>query len=361
VLQNVLEDLVHTSHLDVTKERVRESPSPVRPWWNRLIRQRSVRFTVLGWLVANLLVLVTANGVLPFEWPSVADRSVREHLLDANLALLQVLLLMGVVFALTRKRNPAEVAARSPERVVARRETLLLLGYGILALIAGLVLPRMFGWHPFGLHLAGTIFGTHDHVEPAEALAWAAYNLIIYAAIPLIIFRRKYSTTQLNLKSVDRKNDTLVIVVVLAIESAFQFLVARPEIFGLDARQLALGPALTFLLYLAGAVLPAMIFIYAILVPRYLALTGSTASTVILGGLTYTLLHVWDAWTVFGSPASTVLSAIFLLMTYFGPGMIKTFLTVRTGNAWVHVWAYHALAPHILLDTPHIVKVFKIT
>lgn len=66
-----------------------------------------------------------------------------------------------------------------------------------------------------------------------------------------------------------------------------------------------------------------MIFIYAILVPRYLALTGSTASTVILGGLTYTLLHVWDAWTVFSSPAS--------------------------------------IAPHTLLDTPHIVKIFKIT
>jgi len=153
-----------------------------------------------------------------------------EHLLDANLALLQVLLLMGVVFALTRKRNPAKVAARSPEHVVARRETLLLLGYGLLALAAGFVLPRMFGWHPFGLHLAGTIFGTHDHVGVAEALTWAAYNLIVYAAIPLIIFRRRYSPTELNLRSVDRKNDTIVIVVVLAIESVFQFLVAGPEI-----------------------------------------------------------------------------------------------------------------------------------
>ena len=245
--------------------------------------------------------------------------------------------------------------------MVARRETLLLLCYGILALVAGFVLPRSFGWHPFGLHLAGTIFGTHDHVAPDEALAWAAYNLLAYAAIPLIIFRRRASTTQLNLKSVDRKNDTLVIVVVLAIESLFQLFVVTPEIFDLDARQLALGAPLTFLLYLAGAVLPAMIFIYAILVPRYLVLTGSTASTVILGGLTYTLLHIWDAWTIFSSPGSTVLSVIFLIMTYFGPGMIKTFLTTRTGNAWVHVWAYHALAPHTLLDTPHIVKVFHIT
>ena len=57
------------------------------------------------------------------------------------------------------------------------------------------------------LHLAGTIFGTHDHVAPAEALASAAYNLVAYAAIPLIIFRRRYSITQLNLESVRRRPD----------------------------------------------------------------------------------------------------------------------------------------------------------
>jgi xanthosine utilization system XapX-like protein len=81
---------------------------------------------------------------------------------------------------------------------------------------------------------------------------------------------------------------------------------------------------------------------------------------VILAGLTYTLLHLWDAWTVFSSPRGAVLSVIFLLFTYFGPGMIKAVLTMRTGNAWVHVWAYHALAPHTLGDTSHTVEVFHI-
>jgi ABC-type bacteriocin/lantibiotic exporter with double-glycine peptidase domain len=61
-------------------------------------------------VVANLLVLVTAHRVLPFAWPALGERSVPEHLLDANLALLQVLLLMGVVFALTRNRKPTDVA-----------------------------------------------------------------------------------------------------------------------------------------------------------------------------------------------------------------------------------------------------------
>jgi hypothetical protein len=103
-----------------------------------------------------------------------------------------------------------------------------------------------------------------------------------------------------------------------------------------------------------------MVFIYAILVPRFLRLTGSTAGTVVLGGLTYTLLHVWDAWTLFSSPGNAVLSVIFLLFTYLGPGMMKTVLTVRTGNAWVHVWGYHAFAPHTLFETSHMVEVFGI-
>ncbi len=71
-------------------------------------------------------------------------------------------------------------------------------------------------------------------------------------------------------------------------------------------------------------------------------------------------MHLWDAWAVFSSPSSLVLSVIFVFFTYFGPGMMKTFLTVRTGNAWVHVWAYHALAPHTFHDTPLIVRMFRI-
>lgn len=40
--------------------------------------------------------------------------------------------------------------------------------------------------------------------------------------------------------------------------------------------------------------------------------------------------------------------------------MVKTVLTLRTGNAWVHVWAHHALAPHTFHDTPLIARIFQI-
>jgi hypothetical protein len=40
--------------------------------------------------------------------------------------------------------------------------------------------------------------------------------------------------------------------------------------------------------------------------------------------------------------------------------MVKSVLTLRTGNAWVHVCAYHAIAPDAWLDTPLIVQVLGI-
>ena len=194
----------------------------------------------------------------------------------------------------------------------------------------------------------------------AEAIGWAAYNLVVYAIVPLWFFRRRYPAEALNLRSRDRRADAKLIAVILTVETLVQVAALDLGVFDLTASQLAVGLPLTFLLYLAGAVLPAMVFIYAILVPRFLRLTGSAVTTVILGGLTYTALHIWDAWAVFDSPGNAALSLAFLLLTYFAPGMFKTVLTVRTGNAWVHVWAYHALAPHTLADAPHVAHVFHL-
>jgi hypothetical protein len=36
-----------------------------------------------------------------------------------------------------------------------------------------------------------------------------------------------------------------------------------------------------------------------------------------------------------------------------GPGMFKSFVTPRTGNAWVHALGYHAVAPHVVVGTAY--------
>jgi hypothetical protein len=322
--------------------------------------ERSVQIAWLVWLIANVLILVIAQGSLPFNRPALAGQSFAEQVISANLGLLEIFLLMGIVYALTYKRRLPDMAARAPERVVALREMLLLLGYGVVAQLGGFVLGRAFGWHPISFHLVGTLFGTTERIEPTQVFVWASYNFIVYAVAPYLFFRRRYSAEELSLTSNNRHNDLLVIVVVLLVESLAEIFGFSAAITLLSPRQVLLGAPLTFVLYFFGTVLPTMIFIYSILVPRYLKLTGSAATTVILGGLTYTGLHFFDGWMAFQTPGDIVLSLIFLLLLYFGPGMFKTFVTLRTANAWVHVWAYHAFAPHVLEDTPLIVKIFHL-
>ena len=331
-------------------------------WLIRLLSHRSVQVTLALWLTAYLVVLVVAHGSLPFARPVLENVSFVAQLIGPTVALLEVLALMGIVYWLTRRRAIPDIAARAPDRATARREVWLLIGYSLLGQIGGFFLAQAFGWHPFSFHIAGTLYGAPqgDLPAPAEAFVWAIYNFVVYAILPYLFFRRSYSAEALNLKSSNRRNDLLVIVVVLVLETSFNVLALSSAILRLTPNQLVLGVPLTFGLYFFGTVLPTMILIYAILVPRLLKLTGSIATTVILGGIAYTLMHGLDAWLVFTSPTGAVLSVIFLFFQYFAPGMFKTFLTLRTANAWVHVFAYHAIAPHTLIDTPLIVKIFGI-
>jgi hypothetical protein len=169
---------------------------------------------------------------------------------------------------------------------------------------------------------------------------------------------RGYSREALNLKSANLANDTLVVVIVLALETSLEL--AGRGIFAITGHQFLVGGLLSFVVHLLGTALPVMVFIYAILLPRYLKLTGSTATTVLLGALSYATLHIFEYWTVYDSLPHAALSLIFAVTTFFGPGLIKSYLTLRTGNAWVHLWAYHAIAPHVISDTPFIVRIFRI-
>jgi hypothetical protein len=183
---------------------------------------------------------------------------------------------------------------------------------------------------------------------------------VVFAVAPYLYFRRHYTSTELNLHSTNRRNDTLLIFIVLTIESAFELSVFDKSILDLNANQVLLGAPLSFAVFFIGTVLPTMVLIYAILLPRYFKLTGSAISTVLLGGLTYAAMHIVEGWSAFDSPRNTALSLIFVLLTYVGPGMMKSMLTLRTGNAWVHAISYHAIAPHVIVDTPLVAKVFGI-
>jgi hypothetical protein len=333
--------------------------APLSSVLRAVVKHRGVQTAVACWIVGYVIVLWLAHGSLPFDRPAVAHMAFASQMAAPIIGMIEIFALMVLAFLLTRKRVIPDMAARAPERHVALRETVLVLAYATLGQIGGWIVGPALGYRPFSFHLAGTLYGTSLTQTPADVWIWASYNFLVFAVVPYVYFRRRYSNTDLNLRSVDRRNDTLLILVFLVIESAFEMAVFS-GILRLSPHQLLLGAPLSFAVFFIGTVLPTMVLIYAILLPRYLRLTGSTISTVVLGGLTYAAMHIVEGWSAFGSPRDTTLSLLFVLFSYFGPGMIKSVLTLRTGNAWVHALGYHAVAPHVVVDAPLLVRIFGI-
>lgn len=297
---------------------------------------------------------------LPLQASALAEPPAPLKVLGTDAMFVEVFVLMAVVHLLTRRRTVPDIAQRAPDTPLAGQETALVLTYGFTAMMGGFGIGHLFGWHAFGFHLDNMVIRTGQPVSAAEALGWAGYNFIVYAVVPFAVFRRRYTSEQLSLRSSDRRRDLVLIVGVLMIESAVQLAATTSSILDLSGRQVLLGAPVTFVVSLAGTVLPTMIFVCCILVPRYLRLTRSVPAAVLLGGVTYALLHFFDGWTAFASGTDTLVSVTYLLLFYTAPGMFKSFITIRTANAWTHVWAYHAIAPHTLVDTPVFVRIFGI-
>jgi hypothetical protein len=321
---------------------------------------RGVQAAVVVWLFGYAAVLWLADGSLPFDRPAVASLPFALQIAAPTITLVEILGLMGLVLLITRRRFIPDMAARAPERRIAMREMILVLAYAALGQVGGWIAGPALGYRPFSFHIAGSVFGCSVTPKRGEVWLWASYNFVVFAVAPYWYFRRRYTNTQLNLCSSNRGNDFVLILSVLLAEGLFEIAALDKNIFRLSGHQVLIGAPLTFVVYFIGTVLPTMVLIYAILLPRYLKLTGSAISAVLLGGLTYAAMHIVEGWSVFNSPRDISLSLIFVLLQYFGPGMFKSVLTLRTGNAWVHALSYHAVAPHVIIDTPLIVKVFGI-
>jgi len=117
-----------------------------------------------------------------------------------------------------------------------------------------------------------------------------------------------------------------------------------------------IGAPLTFIVYFIGTVLPTMVLIYAILLPRYLRLTGSAIAPYCSAALpTRGCILSKGGQCLIRRGHRTF--AHFRVAPVFRAWDVKSVLTLRTGNAWVHALSYHAVAPHVIIDTPLMVKV----
>jgi hypothetical protein len=329
-------------------------------WFVSLLRERSFQLAALLWLVCTFAVFpLSAGGKFPLNRPLLANAPLAVQVIVPVVGLLLVFVQMSVAYFLTRRRSIPDMAARAPDRAIAKREVWLLWTYGAAVLLAGQWLGLRLFDEGIGLHLNGALFGPTRMASPREVWVWAAYNFIFFALIPYVIFRaRGYSREALNLTSANPRNDALVIVAIMAIGSALDL--SAGGFLKLTGHQMLVGATLTFITHLLGTGLPVMVFIYAILFPRYLALTSSPVTTVLLGGLSYAVLHIFEYWTRYDSPSHALLSVIFVLLSFVPPGLMKSYLTLRTANAWVHLWGYHAITPHVTADTPMMVDIFGI-
>jgi hypothetical protein len=334
------------------------TPQQSREWLARILRDHIVQVGIAAWIVFAVSIPFLACGTIPFDQPDLAGLRYSLRVWSEILGPVYALILIGVIFALTHGRT-VDIGSYVPDRVAARRETTAVLVYGAVVLIAGQFVGRSLGMSGLGLHLSGSMFGLSEKVTPSEVYAWSIYNFIFFALIPYAVFRwRGYSNQQLCLRSTDLLNDTLVIVGVLGIGLASDL--PGNHIWRLDGHQFAVGGIIAFVASLFGTGLPIMIFLTSILIPRYKKLSGSTAATVVLGGFTYAGLHLSEYWTRYDTVAHGALSFIFIMLLFGGPGMVKSYLTQRTGNAWVHLWGYHAIWPHVTDDTGIFVKIFQI-
>jgi hypothetical protein len=323
-----------------------------------LVRQRSFRVALVLWLAISVAVVMLCHGTMPLPIGPHPDKPIA-MVISSSVALVFLVVEIGLVALITRRRAIPDLAARAPERSIALRETVYMWIYAAIVLLAG----RWLGLHFFGegiaMHLNGSLVGATRVQSPEEVYTWAFYNFVFLALVPYLIFRiRGYSNQQLNLKSSDLKSDAIVIAVVLAI-GCFMDFTLDGNFLALRHHQQIVGGLLSFTFHLFGTDLPIMIFIYSILLPRYAKLTAPVTAF-LLGAASYPATHIFESWTRYDSPIHAVVSVIMVFLFFFPPGVMKSFITLRTGNAWVHVWAFHAISPHITVDTRLIVRDFDI-
>jgi len=313
-----------------------------------VVRQRALYVAILVWLLLSGVGLFFSRHTPRFGG----------LVIGSSKYLVLVVLMFGLVMLLTRKRPVFDLGQRAPESGIAGREAVAMWVYAATVMVAG----RLIGQHLFGegiaLHLNGSLVGATRVQSPIEVYTWAVYNGILLGLIPYVVFRmRGYSNEQLNLKSANLKSDLLVIMVVLAFSVGMDMM--GSNIFQLTRHQQLVGGLMSFWLHLFGTDLPIMIFLYSILMPRYFKLF-SPMTAFLLGAVSYPTMHIFESGTRYDSIGAAAMSLTFVYLLLIPAGLMKSFLTWRTGNAWVHVWAYHAISPHVTVDTRLIVSDFGI-
>ena len=270
------------------------------------VRQRSFQVALALWVVISVAAVALCHGTMPLPIRAASGRARGDGYLEFDRADI-----FGAGGGTSRADSRGGGRCRIWRRV--RRSVELLCArqwaYGFMARwccwLGGLwdfiILAR-----ESRCVLNGSLVGATRVQSPAEVYTWAAFNGILLALIPYVVFRmRGYSNQQLNLRSSNLKSDVIVIAVVLAI-GCFMDFALNGNFLRLTHHQQIVGGLMSFVLHLFGTDLPVMIFIYSILMPRYAKLTAPVTAF-LLGAASYPAIHVFEAWTRYDSVEHSLL------------------------------------------------------
>lgn len=306
-------------------------------------RNRSAQITLL---IAVLGLFIYAIGAP--QIPALADE-ISANLANEYAQMPLSIILVVIVYLMTRYRAVPDLAARSPERNVALMEVVGLIIYGAVAI--------------FGLAALGITYHPPDVFEPGvefsstRLITWAIVNLVVYGAIPYAYFRwRGSSDVSLGLAGNNWRRDVWLIVVIGGVDLilALQF----SDFLSLTPSQMATSVPLAFILYTLGAGIPVVIMVQAIFTPRIMRLTNSTITTTIFVAFAYAFFSASDAGIAYESGGHAFYALLYAVVHNIGPGLIKAILTVRTGNSWLHMYAYHVLSFHAFVDAVTVTFLF---
>ncbi|MEM7332520.1 MAG: hypothetical protein AAF490_10540 [Chloroflexota bacterium] len=301
--------------------------------------QIAIAFTVLG---------LTIYGLGGPQIPAIAEM-VPEQISGEFVLMPQFLVLSLIIYLITRNRTLPDFVARSPARDKAVQD-LVIFGLYYFVAIIGLA---SFGitYHPPDLLAEGVNFGAQDMIN------WMTINFIFYGAIPYLFFRwRGSSNIDLGLAGNNWSLDIWPLLAIGGIDAFFA--ITTRGFLSLTPSQMVSAVPLTLIMYGLGAGIPIVIMTQAIVAPRIMMLTNSPITTVIVLTFTYAMFSSTDGGIVFESGGHAFYVILFWVTRNMGPGLVKAMLTVRTGNSWLHMIAFHVVSFHIWADAPTVAFLF---
>lgn len=116
-----------------------------------LVHQRSFQVALGLWIAISVAAVVLCHGTIQLPIGPYPHKPVA-MVISSRIALFFLVLELGLVGLITRRRAMPDLTARAPERRIALRETIVLWIYGALVLLVG----RFVGLHYFGESMCKT-------------------------------------------------------------------------------------------------------------------------------------------------------------------------------------------------------------